>query len=253
MILQREKPTEHWYTADGMPSHDSDLRDARKKGLYPSVTSVLKIQSNPGLEAWKIREAIISSLTLPRIYGESDQDFAARVLTDSKGHSKDSADIGTAHHDFAEDWYKGNKPDMINGYEGNCILLASWIDKHLGEGFAEESFCNNDYGYAGKIDWFGKLKDGRLAYIDYKTQGVKPGARPVFYDSWCQQLAAYSGGQTDVAQISVLIGVHPENQFIKVSTWTQDEVEKGWKIFQHLLAVWMLDRNYDPRKFYVES
>ena len=248
MILQRDKPSEHWYTSDGMPNHDSDLRDARKKGLYPSVTSILKIQSNPGLENWKIQEAILSALTLPRNPGESDQNFASRIMTDSKSHAKDSANIGNLHHDYCEQWYNKKEPVAINGYENNCLELSRWIDTNLGKGFAEESFCNNEFGYAGKKDWFGELHSGRMAYVDYKTQGVKPGSRPVFYDSWCQQLAAYSGGNLEADHISVLIGVHPDNQFIKVSTWTQDEVEKGWKIFQHLLAVWMLDRNYDPRK-----
>jgi hypothetical protein len=251
MILNKEtKPSEHWYDKDGNPMHDADLRAARKKGLFPSVTSILKIQSNPGLENWKLREAVLSSLTLPRLAGESDQDFARRILEDSGSHARQSADIGNLHHDFAETYYKERKAGLIPGYSKNSLCLVDWIEENLGEGFAEQSFCNNEYGYAGKIDWTGWLRQwpDQMGYVDYKTQGIKPGDSPVFYPSWCQQLAAYSGGNPNVLHISVVLGSLPENQGLWVRVWKESEVEKGWRIFKHLLAIWMLDRGYDPRE-----
>ena len=54
----------HWYDREGKPQHfvpskngklrASTLRDARKHGWMPSVTSVLDIMAKPGLDQWKI-------------------------------------------------------------------------------------------------------------------------------------------------------------------------------------------------------
>jgi hypothetical protein len=38
-------------------------------GLYPSVTSVLGIMDKPQLTSWKIEQAIMASLTLPKEEG----------------------------------------------------------------------------------------------------------------------------------------------------------------------------------------
>ena len=91
-------PTEsgggHWYTEQGESAHvvigkngnerNTTVADARKMGLLPSVTSVLGIMDKPQLTAWKIEQAIMSSLTLPREEGEELEDYAKRIVKDSK-------------------------------------------------------------------------------------------------------------------------------------------------------------------------
>lgn len=63
LIVPRESAS-HWYFPDGTPLHEvpradgkgqrpTSLRDARKLGLFPSVTNVLSILAKPGLDAWK--------------------------------------------------------------------------------------------------------------------------------------------------------------------------------------------------------
>ena len=106
-FIETPQQSAHWYTASGESAHDADLRRARKERLFPSVTSIQQELASPGLENWKIQEAILSALTLPRNDGESDNDFAARIMEDSKSHAKRSAEIGTSLHDWAEKYING--------------------------------------------------------------------------------------------------------------------------------------------------
>ena len=92
LIVPRESAS-HWYYPDGTPLHEvpradgkgtrpTSLRDARKLGLFPSVTNVLSILAKPGLEAWKQEQAILAALTLPRTENEPLDEFARRVVAD---------------------------------------------------------------------------------------------------------------------------------------------------------------------------
>jgi hypothetical protein len=52
------------------------LRDARKLGLLPSVTNVLGVINKPELVEWKMTQAVLAALTLPRRDGEDLGVFA---------------------------------------------------------------------------------------------------------------------------------------------------------------------------------
>ena len=92
ILIERQAPS-HWYLRDGRPFHEIarkdgcgsrpvTLADARKVLALPSVTNVLGILAKPALEAWKIEQGILSSLTLPRHPGEDLAAFAKRIVTD---------------------------------------------------------------------------------------------------------------------------------------------------------------------------
>lgn len=246
-LIPGNEPSAHWYTASGESAHDADLRRARKERLYPSVTSVLQIKAKPGLDAWKRQEAILAALTLPRLPGESEQDFAARVSVDMDATGSKAAAIGTMIHAYAEGLTGGETVPVPSGYEKVCQLLACWISENLGSGVAESTMVSDDYGYAGRQDWAGTFAGGKYGILDFKTQNVKPGKKPVFYPEHCYQLAAYAEGKP-MELVNVIIGVHPENPVIAEKRWTVEEAENGWSIFRHCLAIWQLERGYDPRK-----
>ncbi len=249
MKLTSEEPAAHWYAPDGSPAHGSDLRVARKRGLLPSVTSVLQVKAKPALDKWRIEQAILAALTLPRLEGESDQDFAARVVIDMDSQRSRAASVGSAIHKYAETITSVGPRDIAPippGYEVVCAGLQEWINQHLGIGAAEHTMVNLAHGYAGRIDWVGELDSGQPAIVDFKTQNVKPSTKPTFYPEHCYQLSAYAGGQKNVALINVIIGTHPDNPIIEAKRWTQEEAETGWEIFLSLLRVWKLERGYDP-------
>tara|TARA_B110000881_G_scaffold216672_1_gene232698 strand:+ start:581 stop:1651 length:1071 start_codon:yes stop_codon:yes gene_type:complete len=107
----------HWYIADDKSVksfhhvpyagkrgkagevRSTSLRDARKVGAYPSVTNILQILQKDFLTAYKINQAILACVTLPKIDGETADDFGKRALKDSKEHAASAARLGSACHE----------------------------------------------------------------------------------------------------------------------------------------------------------
>ena len=118
MLIVPRESSSHWYFPDGTPLHQvpradgkgdrpTSLRDARKLGLFPSVTNVLSILAKPGLEAWKIEQGILAALTLPRNEDEPLDDFAKRVVADMSSEVGRAADLGSAVHAAIEGYAQG--------------------------------------------------------------------------------------------------------------------------------------------------
>ena len=94
----------HWYRRDGEPLHSvpsakgdprpTTLRDARKLSLLPSVTNVLGVINKPELVEWKMTQAVLAALTLPRMDGEDLGVFAKRVVEDAQSQVKGAAEFG---------------------------------------------------------------------------------------------------------------------------------------------------------------
>ena len=97
-IIARSAEAVHWYGKDGSPRYTvkakdgsdrpTTLRDARKHGYLPSVTTILKIAAKPGLEAWKLNQMMMAALTLPRADGENEESFIKRVQVDSREQAR---------------------------------------------------------------------------------------------------------------------------------------------------------------------
>jgi len=108
----------HWYSTEGEPFHSvldtngnprpTTLRDVRKlekEGtfLVPSVTSVVSLVLNkPELNAWREQQVLIAADNNPRQPGESIEDWAAKVVAESRNVTKEAAEFGTAMHAVME-------------------------------------------------------------------------------------------------------------------------------------------------------
>lgn len=111
---------EHWYSRAGEPAYQqvtqkgglraTDLRDARKLGLVPSVTTVLAVVAKPQLEKWKRDQSVMAALTLPRQDGETEETLLRRIYTDSEAQAKAAAEEGTRIHDAIEQYFKEGYP-----------------------------------------------------------------------------------------------------------------------------------------------
>ena len=79
-IIARASESQHWYDQSGRPMYTvkakdgtdrpTTLRDARKHGFLPSVTTIMSVMAKPGLESWKMNQMMMAALTLPRADGE---------------------------------------------------------------------------------------------------------------------------------------------------------------------------------------
>ncbi len=165
-------------------------------GIVPSVTTITKsLGTPPGLVRWLKQQCVLTALTLPRQDGESLDDFAERVLReDADRWSKDAMDLGTRVHDAIEASLKFETLVVEPVVREIWEAWEHWADKALDlkvPPVLELPFATDTYG--GKIDFIGRLKDGRLAILDWKTCTTK-GGKVTPYPEHGEQLAAYKRG-----------------------------------------------------------
>jgi hypothetical protein len=270
LIIPRESAS-HWYFPDGTPLHEvpradgsgsrpTSLRDARKLGLYPSVTNVLAILAKPGLEAWKQEQAILAAITLPRNEDEPIDEFARRVVNDMNGEVKAAADKGSAVHAAIEAYAQGawlpEDKEIAQLFEP----ARQWFDKEvITVHSVETATAHLEWGYAGRVDLVATLKStGRPTVIDFKTQKTrrnKDGSfKPILHDTWPLQLEAYrqalasrDKGLADAAIASVVIGsTDPVPVVMKV--WDDADKPGFFRAFLSARDLWVWQKNYCPVK-----
>jgi len=238
----------HWYTKTGEPAYtivgkngnerNTTLADARKMALVPSVTTILSVADKPALTAWKVDQALMAALTLPRIEGESLDDFKKRAAMDAKQQSIDAADEGTRIHGALESSYLGDGWD--SQYTSHVLSARQAISDVFGNQVwrAEKSFCS-PMGYGGKVD----LHSDQVV-IDFKTKDFGPGDKVVAYDEQIMQLDAYRHGlgYPTATMANVYISrSHPGEVRIIVH-----EEGDHYQRFCLLLEYWKLSKKYNP-------
>lgn len=245
----------HWYSRDGKPCHtvigangaerNTTLRDARKQGLYPSVTSVINMIANPGLDAWKQEQAILAALTLPPHENESLNDYAKRVVQDMDAQRDTSAVLGRRIHFGIDQLLNGQIPDPeMAPY---LLSVGRWFDDvGLEMLLTETDMISHEWGFGGRLDLYGRI-DGQLTLVDFKSQDVKRG-KANFYDSWPIQLSAYrkllqEKGLPIQACYSVVIDTNIAKP-VHVEKWPEQKL--SFETFGSALQIWKHLKNYDP-------
>src|SRR5512142_949231 len=153
----------HWYQRDGEPLHSvlsakgeprpTTVRDARKLGLLPSVTNVLGVINKPELVEWKMTQAVLAALTLPRMDDEDLGVFAKRVVEDAQSQVRNAADFGSAFHAGAEQVAKSLEVDPAGPYAAWLNLHRDWFQADCVRlAWAERVLENSAPGYAAAAD-----------------------------------------------------------------------------------------------------
>jgi hypothetical protein len=245
----------HWYTEDGQSAHvivgktgkerNTTVADARKLGLLPSVTSVLGVMEKPQLTAWKIEQAIMASLTLPKEDNESLEEYAKRVVKDSKESTTRAAEHGTKMHTEMENILLGracSKDEALGPY---IETFKEWASDNVEKTYwCEKALVGA--GYAGRCDAYVRLKGVGDAIIDLKNRKVNPRYSP-FYDTDCAQIYAYISAceNPKAAGVSVVLASNnPETILTKV--WDDKELYEAGIGFMALLKVWAWAKQYVP-------
>jgi len=248
----------HWYDVGGRPMHTVEskskpgqmrpttLRDARKLILSPSTTRVLgDIIRKPQLENWKIVQAILSALTLPRNEGESDDAFAQRAVKDSQEESHTARDLGTDVHHAIANWLVNPQvrtPEYLLPF---LAAFRMWHDEHVDAVLAvEKQFCR--YGYGGTVDLVAFV-DGQGAVIDLKTQNGKPDRPLKAWDGWGEQLAAYARGlgYPTARLLNVILDKNQPGR-LEVVEHTENK-DTLTETFDAALTIWCNRKGYDSR------
>jgi hypothetical protein len=251
MIAARPSESNHWYAKDGTPTYtvtakngeqrSTTLRDAKKMGLLPSVTTIMKAAASPGLEAWKLNQMMLAALTLPRAEGEGEESFIKRIQADSKDQARKAAERGTQVHTAIEQFFDG----QINA---NDLPYLEPVYKAVNDTFGnlvwavEKSFATDTF--AGKIDLHSM--DGEGVVADFKTKEFTSDTleKVAGFDENVMQLAAYRNGlKLPNARCANIFVSVTEPGLVVVKEWTQEELVRGWAMFDALKTFYYAKTN----------
>lgn len=284
-----------WYSTEGnlygqIPTQkgsyrDFDLRDARKNGALPSVTTILGLLAKPGLVKWQVEQGIkaaweVAAGGLLPINMTSDEAVKA-TYTKSQEYTRYTQEFGVATH-----WWVNKKlravetneiPPMIAGSEEVADGVLTWLSEHSYDlALTEHRFARTDLGWAGTIDMLG-TRVGVPCIIDLKTQqppltpylehalqlaGYDMALEPVWYP-W--QVEATSGNlgnyHTEVLDLQVPVsrerislianrlnpGEVKEHIWIDRDSTVEATNARYDAIWMSLVNLWMGINQYDPR------
>jgi len=239
-MLVKENTSEsgHFYLPNGDTAYrivgkngkerNTTVKDAREHGLLPSVTTIIGCASKPALDVWKQQQAILSALTLPRLEGESEEDWLSRVVADSKETAKQAAERGTQIHGVIEAFYEGIYIPELPPY---VRAVENAINEHFGSQLwiSEKSFAYG--GFGGKCDLV--AKSGFV--VDFKTTEKDLDKLDYFFDHQ-MQLSAYRQGFEMPKARCAIVYVNALQNKAKLVEIPEDDLRIGWECFTHLLA-----------------
>lgn len=246
------KSSNHWYDVSGgeiVSSHESTLRDARKRNLFISPTSIIKnVRANPMLQRWLTKELVKACDSNPRFANE-DIDFYVRRIDELAGKTaSDAADRGTAIHKILEEYPAPCKdPSLQPWYDCFSVWYGENVERTIHN---EIKLADMDIGVAGTCDLVAIHKEHGISIIDYKTKRKMTG--DIWHQAYVNQLAFYAhaymklhGLSTVPVCISVAIdSVSPSIPQMKM--WTPDEVESAHLEFLCMAWMWFNEKGFWP-------
>jgi len=250
----------HWYAVDGTPMHRlptadgageriTTIRDAKRLGLYPSVTSVLGILAKPGLETWKLNQVALATLRAPRQENESDEYWCSRVRDVAFEQVEQAADLGTEIHGALESVMAGDTyaPEMAVYVEP----VVKW-KREAGLLIMEREvrLVNTAHGFAGTSDVMFRYGENGIGILDYKTRKTVPGKPVLAYEDQAMQLAAYAAtywGEENLDRILAANVVISTTEPGRMEVVKHRDLLRHWQAFQMVAALWRYLKGYDPR------
>jgi hypothetical protein len=243
-IIHASEGLTHWYDREGRPRYTiigangkerpTTLRDARKHGYCPSVTTIIKCASAPALERWKRDQMLQAALTLPRLDGEAEAAWISRVWTDSGETSRKAAERGTAIHAAIQGAYEGYDPPDSSEYVKHVDGARSAVNKWMAQRWTSERAFAHPLGFGGKLDL-----SSSIAVLDFKSKEFDEKADLKTWDEQHMQLAAYREGlgmpTARAAIVYVSVTTPGLSRLIEIP---EEELKRGWKMFLHLLNYW---------------
>lgn len=247
----------HWYAADGTPVYEvprakgggtrsATLADARKLGLYPGVTSIIKCAAAPGLEVWKQQQVLMAALTLPRVEGETSEQLCARIMADSGEQARKARDRGTQIHAAIQGHYEGKAPtdeEMWPFIKG----VSECIRQNCGmQNWTAEKPCAHPLGYGTKADLHCPLY-----VLDFKGSDFTEEEAPKLktYEEHHMQLAATRNAldlrQAECGIVYVSRTVPGLARLVRVD---EPQLIRGWGMFTALLTYWQEKSGYWPHR-----
>ena len=235
----------HWYDGEGKPAYTqtvatgkrkgeprpTTMRDARKLGLVPSVTTINGLLDKPALTHWRIREAVNKALAAER---------GTEYFEDN------SAERGSQIHAAIENWIEvGEVDEEYAAYATICkdVFTLTGVSTPV----SERSFTS-PLGYGGAVD----LHDvGANVLIDFKTKNLSKEdvekGKKLAYDEHAMQLAAYRLGlDMPTAKCYNLFLSRTEPDAYILHEWSEEDIKRGERMFLLSFMLWKESKKFDP-------
>jgi hypothetical protein len=216
------------------------VKDARKHGYKPSVTSIIDVIDKPGLHIWKENELIRACFEM---HGDgllyTPEGYKVSALEKSREKTDQAVNFGKALHGEIEQYLKlrhnYNILDISKDLAAFLDPVQSWIESNDLEGFAELAM-NNDR-FAGTIDFTGSVNKNPTV-LDFKTQKTNDKQRFNYYNTWKLQLAGYGllmGYEPDNVDFMNVCISSTEPNLIEAKTYTAKDMKKAYRMFDRLV------------------
>lgn len=268
-VFVKNRKSEHFYTPEGEPAYGKNIVTARKVGLWPSMSSLNGLLDKYALTIWKMKQVAIASIGEKPFDEETEEDFAARLVNKALDNMEAAPGMGTAVHDLAEAYIKGEiDSSWVEGIDRKLLdeaeigpavdpkelkevfrPLGHWIDLHIKpyvndfQPWVERSFACPTLKIGGRLDFYG-LIDGKMDLADFKTQNVKNG-KVSWYDEWGYQFAGYRQGLRDMGQNpercrSIVISTAPDLRGVDDHVWEEIEIDQAYDVVKVLRELYRL-------------
>lgn len=251
----------HYYDKQGDSCHEvvgkngkvrpTNIRDARERGLVPSVTTILDVQSKPALVQWLQNQILEAAMASPFSNEDWHVDgWKRHIIGKSREIGKKAAERGNEIHDAMEAYFKNESYAEVNKTDVPFIEEAVQLVCHIFPGhifYAEKSFAHKD-GFGGRVDLWGADKDNNCVVIDFKSKDKTDVKDMVQYDDHRIQLAAYQVGlelPSNTRRFNLFISTNVDTPGLCVLRECK-EFERYRNIFYALKELWCLKNNYRP-------
>lgn len=218
------------------PTRISDVRKmwAEGRDVVPSVTTVLNVLAKPGLENWKIDRHLTVAFDAAINMNQRD-DWIAEVRRLTELEMDKAPTAGSDLHKSLEEFFRGNLDDSHDDYR-ICHGVHQSIEMITGyRGWEAERRFVSPLGYGGQVDLCG----GDWV-IDFKTKQTADKFKPgkMAFDEHVMQLAAYREGLGLPRAKAANVFICLEDGQVNFHEHTEEELQRGWRMFQHALALW---------------
>lgn len=248
----------HWYnpktgkSCHELPKKSGDgfkkttLRDGKELGLFPSVTTVLKILDKPELKRWAYIQIATAALTIPHKEGESNEDFINRIIVDAFEQVDDAASLGTSVHAAVENYFQGLPWDQ--SLKPYIDSVQEWVTKHNVTFLAHESrSMNHELGVAGTYDALVEMDHVSgyrvKALVDFKTRKTKEGVPCKPWATEPMQLAAYCATEGVNFAMNVFISTTEQGR-LETAFYDHSRLKAEYECFKHIVAVYRHMNNF---------
>ena len=242
-LIKPQQPS-HWYRPDATPAYGATLREARKEGLYPSVTSISQVIAKPSIEAWRLNNLLEVAFEMAAWHEGTVDDFKEKVKAEWEKRTTAAAELGTKYHEAIECMLQGESPDDPAIDQETIEAVRRWCkDNRVVIGGIERCFAH-PLGFGGRADLYGQWKGTRDFVLDWKTTDTR-NKKKLFYPDFAIQLAANANGLElpEADLVSVVVST-TEPGVVVDKVWGNNEL--WYAQFLHRFMVWKYEKNYWP-------